>query len=562
MKKINFIIMLALVLSFASGISVQASDVDRNVPKVKIEQPEVLPEAQAGKSFNISITYKNESDSNAYDLTITPVFDDVPLVYEKPVEFKRTSILRARKSDVYSFSLKIADNAKLGTYALKFKLEYTNVHDESFKSEQQVYFKITKEMVKPILNITNISTGDSAIAAGKGFPLSFTITNRGEVDANNVEVTLKNMSMDGFMAVDSNDYKFVGDLKSGASVQVKFDMFASKKIAKGPNSISVEIKCKDTSNTEMTTEKTIYVANVLSENEVQDEDPTSGKPKIIIASYSTNPASIVAGVKFNFNFTFKNTSKDRKLRNMKITLSSSEGAFIITKGSNTFYVEDVAALESVSKNIELRAKQDLASNSYPLIINFDYEDYNGNEYSTSETINIPVTEYSKLEINSVYANEAMLGSNTSLSFSYINMGKATVSNLTASVEGDYTSVQPINYIGNCTAGTSDYYDIEVTPTKSGTNYGTLILSFEDSSGSIIEVKKDFEGFAMEMPSVDPSVDPSNPGGIDNPSMPTEPEEKIPTWIIIVSGIGTLIVTYFITRIITTKIVRKKLEDEI
>ena len=138
MKKINFIIMLALVLSFASVISVQASDVDRNVPKVKIEQPEVLPEAQAGKPFNISITYKNESDSNAYDLTITPVFDDVPLVYEKPVEFKRTSILRARKSDVYSFSLKIADNAKLGTYALKFKIECTNVHDESFTSEQQV----------------------------------------------------------------------------------------------------------------------------------------------------------------------------------------------------------------------------------------------------------------------------------------------------------------------------------------------------------------------------------------------------------------------------------------
>ena len=88
------------------------------------------------------------------------------------------------------------------------------------------------------------------------------------------------------------------------------------------------------------------------------------------------------------------------------------------------------------------------------------------------------------------------------------------------------------------------------------------MSFEDSSGSIIEVKKEFEGYAMEMPSVDPSTDPNNPGGIDNPSMPTETEEKIPTWVIIVSGIGTLVVTYFITRIITTKIVRKKLEDEI
>ena len=245
---------------------------------------------------------------------------------------------------------------------------------------------------------------------------------------------------------------------------------------------------------------------------------------------------------------------------MKITLTSTEGAFIITKGSNTFYVEDVPTSAIINESIELRAKQDLTSNSYPLILAFDYEDYNGNEYSSSETINIPVTEYSKLEINSVYVNESMVGSNTSLSFSYINMGKATVANLTASVEGDFTSVQPINYIGNCAAGTSDYYDIEVTPTKSGTNYGTLVLSFEDSSGAIIEVKKDFEGYAMEIPSFDPSDNPVNPGEIDTPVVPEE--NQVATWIIVVSGIGTLLVTYMITRIITTKIVRKKLEDEI
>ena len=485
----------------------------------------------------------------------------MPLVFEKPVEFKRDSILRSRKSDQYSFSFKIADNAKAGIYALKFTTECTNVHDQTFKTEQKIYFKITKELVKPIINISDISTGDTSVSAGKNFPLKFTITNRGEVDASNVEVTLKNMSMDGFMAVDSNDYKFVGDLKSGASTTVNFDMFASSKIAKGPNSISVEIKCKDTSGTEITTEKTIYISNVLSQNEVADDDGSSAKPKIIISSYSTSPTSIVAGDVFNFNFNFKNTSKDKKLRNMKITLTSTEGAFIITKGSNTFYVEDIPTSAVINENIELRAKQDLTSNSYPLILSFDYEDYNGNEYSSSETINIPVTEYSKLEINSVYANDAMLGSNTSLSFSYINMGKATISNLTASVEGDFTSVQPINYIGNCTAGTSDYYDIEVTPTKSGTNYGTLILSFEDSSGAIIEVKKDFEGYAMEMPSVDPTDDPTNPGGIDTPVVPEE-ENKIATWVIVVSGIGTLLVTYIVTRIITTKIVRKKLEDEI
>lgn len=561
MKKVNFIVVLTFVLVCTIGITVYASDeYRRNVPKVKIEQPEIIPETEAGKYFNLTITYKNESDSNAYDLTITPDFEGMPFVFEKPVEYKRDSILRARKSDQYSFSFRISDDAKAGIYALKFNLEYTNLNDETFTAEQKLYFKISKEMVKPILNISDISTGETSIVAGEKFPLTFKITNRGEVEANNVEVTLKNMSMDNFMAVDSNDYKFIGNLKSAESAFVSFDMFASSKISKGPNSIVAEIKCKDTSGNEMTVEKTIYISNVLSENEVEDDSNSNSRPKIIIASYSTNPSSIVAGKTFNFAFTFKNTSKDKKLKNMKITLSSTDGAFIITKGSNTFYVENVGVLEVLSQNIELRAKQDLASNSYPLIINFEYEDSNGKEYTATETINIPVTEYSKLEINSVYSNDTVLGSNTSLSFSYVNMGKATVSNLTASVEGDYTSVQPINYIGNCTAGTYDYYDIEVTPTKEGTNYGTLVLSFEDSSGSVIEVRKEFEGYAMEMPSYEPSDDYTNPGGDYMIEMPEE--EKVETWVIVVSGIGAFIVAYFITRIITTKVVRKKLEDEI
>ena len=78
---------------------------------------------------------------------------------------------------------------------------------------------------------------------------------------------------------------------------------------------------------------------------------------------------------------------------------------------------------------------------------------------------------------------------------------------------------------------------------------------------IVEVRKDFEGFAMEMPTYDePSFDEpmyDDPGMI----MP-EPEETIETWVIVVSGIGSFLVSFIITKMITTKIVRKRLEDEI
>ena len=563
MKKINFAIILIVILCFTMGLTSFASeDVYREkVPRIIIEEMEEIKEAAAGEILNLTIKYTNDSEHNAYDLRITPLFEDMPLIYERPIVFTREKSLRARNSDEASFSFRVSDDAKLGVYGLKFKLEYANLRDENYSNEQTVYFKVSKEKVKPIIAISNISTGEGSVVAGRSFPLTFTVSNNGEVDAENVEILLKGLSADAFMAVDSNDYKYIGGLKSKENVIQTFNIYTSENIKKGTNTLSVEIKYKDSTGNELTTEKAIYVLDVKSENEVVDEDGTSAKPKIIISSYSTNPTSLVAGGVFDFNFTFKNTSKEKRLRNMKLTLSSTDGAFIITKGSNTFYVEEMAPEAVITKSIELKSKQDLTSNSYPIIISFEYEDFSGNEYSASETINIPVTEYSKLVINYVYAGEAYVGSNTSLSFDYINMGKATISNLTASVEGDYTSVQPINYIGNLATGTSDYYDIEITPTKSGPNYGTLVLSFEDSSGAIVEVKKEFEGFAMEMPTYDEPI--NNEPGSSEPSLPIEePEEPISIWAMVGSGIGAFLVTFIITKMITTKIVRKRLEDEI
>ncbi len=564
MKKISFIL-CTIIFCLGIGCTSLATNEEpyrEKVPRIIFVEDEEMPKVAAGEELKLLITYKNDSSHSATDIRITPIFEDVPLVYERPVVFERALTLRPDKEDKVSFNLKVADDAKVGVYGLKFKLEFENQRDENYTSEAIVYFNVYKEKVKPIIAISNISTGDAPINAGGNFKLSFDVSNNGEVKADNVEILITGQSEDKFMVVDSNDYKYIGTLDSNQKIHHEFDINVSDNIEKGNNTIGVDIKYKDTSGKELSTQKTIYVLDVKSENEVEEEDETAATPKIIISSYITNPNTIVAGNDFNFSFTIKNTSKEKRLRNMKITISSQDGAFIITKGSNTFYVEEILQDSSVTKVIDLKAKQSLTSNSYPVIINFDYEDYSGKQYTANETINIPVTEYSKLVINSVMPGQSYTGSNTSLSFDYVNMGKATVSNLTASVEGDYTCVQSINYIGNLEPGNSDYYDIEVIPSKSGTNYGVLVLSFEDSSGRIVEVRKDFEGFAMDEPVFDePSImDPEyiNPGMME----PIEIEEPIETWVIVLSGFGSFIVMFIISKIITTKIVRKKLEDEI
>lgn len=524
-------------------------------PNIIFVEPKAIPEVEAGDILNLVVELKNDSQYSAKEVRLIPSFDEAPIVYERPVSQLVSGTIRAKGTKTVSFAFKVKDDAKMGVYSIPFKVEYKNGSDETYSKDRVAYFRVTKTKMQSTITINKIST-EPNVVAGEKFVLKFNVNNVGDVPAQNTSIKLNRFDVGSFIPVDGNDYQYIGDLDAKSTSTQYFELLASKNIPKGTNTIGATVTYTNSNGEEVNEEKTIYILNVLSEKESLDTG--NGKPKVIIASYSTNPGSIVAGNQFNFTFNFKNTSKEKTVTNMKITVSSAEGSFMIANGSNTFYIDSLAAGASMSKTIALNVKQDLTSKSYPIEISFDYEDTNGNSYVATEVINIPVTEYSKLVINSVWAGEGIINERTNMSFDYINMGKARVSNLTASVAGDYTSVQEINYIGNLEAGSSDYFDIEVTPTKEGENVGTLILAFEDSSGKTIEVKKEFTGFAMGA-FVDPGFE--DPGMYD--PMPMEPvEEPLNWWLVVGFGVGGFVVAFFVTKIIVTKIIRKKLEEEI
>lgn len=539
------------------------NDYKPRVPKLIVVEDNKMPEITAGEDFTLKFTYKNDSEYTAYNTKITPVFENSILEYERATSYETTNSVKKDREGIATFNLKSKASTKKGIYELKFKMEYKNNRDENYSSEGSVFVKVVAEKVKSIVTVDSASTVPERVSAGERFNLKFNINNIGDIDATDMYVRIGGLGQDGFMAVDEKDFYYIGKLAAKSTYTASFDMMASKNITKGNHSLTATVYYKDSNGEQATEEKTLYILDVLSKNESGDE--TSGKPKIMIASYSTDKANIVAGDTINFSFKFTNTSNDKSISNMKITLSSDDGAYMITKGSNTFYVEKLGPKESAARSIELNVKQDLTSKSYPINIDFDYEDSSSNTYVSKEVINLPITEYSKLVINGANVMDCMMGSQATLSFDYINMGKAKVSNLTASVEGDFKAVQSINYIGNLDAGNSDYYDIMVEPIKEGNANGVLVLAFEDSSGKTIEVRKDFSCY------VTPAYVPDdNPGGTDNPypidpggiDTPTEEVKTYTWWQIALYGFGSFIVTFIIVKIITTKIVRKKLEDEI
>lgn len=553
MKKIFSIILTTLILC-SFGI-VYGSDYTPRVPRLNFVNIKEIPEVNAGEKLSLNLTLKNDSSYSAQKINITPSIGDLPIVWNRPTDYTTIKSLSKNSETKVSYEFNIREDAKSGTYGIKFDFSFQNGSGEMYSSSQTIYFKIVKEKSKPKLVVENVRTTPEVVSAGTDFSIYFNIRNIGDLEAKSITYTLSGLNKDTFTPKNAIDTRNIEDIKGGEISSQIFSLNASKNIIKGAHSIDVLIKYKDTLGNDYSDTRTIYINDIQSTNEDTSE---GGTPKVIINSYSTNPSSIIAGDNINFSFTFTNTNSVKSIKNIKITVSSEDGAFIIAKGSNTFYVENISPKESMQKSIELNVKQDLNSNSYPVRINFDFEDSDGKSYSSTETISLPVTEYSKFVINSVYVSEGYVGSNVYLSFDYINMGKAKVSNLTATVEGDYESKQSINYIGNLDAGNSDYYDIEVIPTKEGEVYGILVLSFEDSSGRRIEARKDFQGFVMS--SYQPG--PTDPYPVDPLPTPTEEVSGLGMWPVIGISLGSFAVIFIIFKLIFTKIFRKKLEDEI
>jgi len=553
MKK--FLIVLCAILMPVSVNSCFAEEYEAEYPKIIFENKTDVMKAKAGESFDFNLIVKNVGDQSARYITISNADKDAPVYWETAVDTYTIYRMSPGGKREINISLRAKETADIGTYPLPFDITYSNAAGNEYSNKQTVYFEVIEEYSKPLILVRNVKTNPEVVTAGSENTLEFETYNAGDLDARRIKLTLKGLSKDGFMIKDSIDNRYFDDLEGKQSKRVSFDLLVSENIPKGTNQLNIELNYFDQDNKEYTDTKTIYINNVHG----TEGDNGKGTPKIIVNSYNTNPGTVTAGKTVSFEFTLKNTHVSKTIKNMKVVVGSEDGTFTLEGGSNSFYVGELKPQEEYTKTFNLRAKTDALSRAYPVTLEFDYEDADGNGYNATEKINIPVVEKTDLSVDNINGPYEMYVGNTGyISFEYYNKGKATVSNLSVTVSGDYSPVASTNYIGNVEAGSGSYSEIEVRADVEGRAKGTLIFSFEDSSGNEKKIERAIEGMVYgSMPTYEP-----DPGMIDIP-MPLEPEkESLAWWKLLLIGLGSFIVTMFIARFITVKVMMKKLEDEI
>lgn len=216
-------------------------------------------------------------------------------------------------------------------------------------------------------------------------------------------------------------------------------------------------------------------------------------PKLIITGFDSDPEKIMAGQSFKITIHIQNSSKTVNVCNGKFLVGDEAGNFLPTSGSNAVFVEKIAAGETGDVEIELKTSAELAQKNYRLVVKGDFDDGNGNTFSASESVYVPVYQEVKLAISDVSMSPESIGigSEGSLMFTVNNQSGAGIYNVKAVAKDDAATSDEC-YIGNIAGNSSAYATLNVTGVQDNSDKGTIkvVIFYEDAEGNVQEMEQD------------------------------------------------------------------------
>lgn len=419
------------------------------------------------------------------------------------------------------FYLKAANNIKKGAHELKLTFSYNGLTET-----QTIYLNVGGDSSQSSnIILENLSSPTGSVSPDNNFTLKFDLRNNGGINADNILVKVE--SSDPVIIPKTTSIKKINTLAPNEIESLEFVFSATKDATTKNYPINISIQYED-ELTESKNEINQYVGVYVEKN---DSDNVKGKPKLIIDKYSFNPSLVKAGENFEMNLSFYNTNSSKAIKNIKIFLTSNEktdpnsnsgggSVFTPVDSSNTFYIDSIPPKGRVEKKITMFTVPDAQAKTYTLTANFEYEDNEGNEYPAEELIGVPVVQQSKLDTGELQLYpEAMVGQPLPVSLEFYNTGKVTLYNMMVKLEGDFQTENGSYYVGNFNSGSSEYFEGMVIPSQPGELKGAVLFTYEDSTGQMQELRKEFTLNVTEMPPMEefpgemPPTDGMKPGGI-------------------------------------------------
>lgn len=562
MKKLRkqvllFLLAVMMVLSNLSMVSFADED-DLEIPKVyfKDDDNEDLrivigstEEVTIGKSNTISLTLKNNT---SYDWRKTHVWigseQDHLDYYEFDIDEDENSMIRSLKN-VYPFEVTDSLNQQKSAGSINSGAKKTvNLKVSLKKDLEQGYYpvliRVTTEdkdghlddYEKTLIIWAEKTTTDAAdkedktgtepvaFALGENQPtpqgvygevmnFGINLRNTGYRTAFDVRVEMgisEDASKFPFEINDGNYDRWMNSIGANETVEVPYSMAIRADAESGYYPITYTIRYREEENGNFAEpiEDVMYVRIIGNSKEDQlsadagENERT--KARIIVESFETEPATVMAGEDFVLKVKMKNASSKISASNILFTLEpeSVNGSPIFTtvNGSDSVVINNLAPGKSEVLTFYYTSSPSAEQRSYTVTISEQYDSPEFKNAKETVKIALPLKQEPRLNTSNVdvMPNAIDVGQDSNIMLNINNTGKVILYNVTAIFHGD-SIMKSENYIGNIKPGESGSVDAMVSAVAPSTDDGmiTLTITYEDESGQLNSVDRELQLLVFE-----------------------------------------------------------------
>lgn len=321
----------------------------------------------------------------------------------------------------------------------------------------------------------------SPISPNEVFDLDITFKNTGSVAVTGAAATVA--PSEGLSLLNASSTFPVPDIAPGKTSTIKVQLQGAKEIASAAQSLSVDLRFTYTSAGTPTAGSAGDKVNIPAKAAASSTSADTPVPNIVVSKFDYGGKPVQAGGDFPLSFTFENTGSTR-VENIVATVDGGE-CFTVSGGTNTAHYKDLAPGKTQTQQLPMQAVPTCKSGAQGIMVNFKYE-YVDNGKRTPVTadirLSVPVSQPDRFQINApVSAGMPQAGSESEITLSYVNKGRADIGNLEASLVGEgFESPASVQYLGNVAAGSSGNIGFAFTPEQAGELKLTVKITYEDS----------------------------------------------------------------------------------
>ncbi|MCL2366406.1 MAG: hypothetical protein FWC75_05085 [Oscillospiraceae bacterium] len=476
-----------------------------------------------GTDFNISAAIHNDSAATIRDvsMSITSGMASDGIFLRDSTSIVSMPNMSAGQIENISIGFTSAQRARSGAYPLGLELSFIDGSGERQTQRQTFFVNVTAETEQDEaadVIITNISRPSGAMRVGQEFEMVVTLQNTGEYSARNIRVDATTDANNAIVPRSTSRMQ-VSRLEPGAETSISFRFAPTATSTTRSYDIGfvvnydsgIENADGDMNTVTFTQFQGVNVFNPEPDDDNGDRDDPAriSTPRIIVSDFRSTPMIVQAGQEFDLEISFMNTSSDRTIRNIRVTLSVEEevttgterrgSVFTPVGRSSTFFIDVIAPRDEVVEHIRFFTLPDAPPRNYVINVNFEYEDIDNNPFEARDRIGINVAQVTRLDTSEIFIpDSAAAFSPIFFSFELYNTGRVTLSNLMIRTEGNFMINQSSMFFGTLNPGSMDFFDNTITPMESGRQQLAIIMTYEDDSGELIEERKEFYIDVFEM----------------------------------------------------------------